>query len=107
MLANLRKGDQRRALGDALLDQRLVSGIGNLWRAEALWRARLSPWLALAKATDDELLEALRQAERLMRGSLETGREARVVYRRTGRPCPPCGEAIRSKGPGPADRNGH
>jgi endonuclease VIII len=132
MLANLRKGDQRRAVGDALLDQRLVSGIGNLWRAEALWRARLSPWLDLAEATDDELLEALRQTERLMRGSLETGihdgqtharsariagvcaqsrtrrgRGARVVYRRTGRPCPRCGEAIRSRGQGDANRTAY
>jgi endonuclease-8 len=104
MLANLRKGDQRRAVGDALLDQRLVSGIGNLWRAEALWRARLSPWLPVGEATDDELLETLRQAEGLMRGSLETGREARVVYRRAGRPCPRCGEAIRFRGQGDANR---
>ena len=39
MLAGLRR-DQRRAVGDALLDQRLVAGIGNLWKAESLWRAR-------------------------------------------------------------------
>src|SRR5690348_14871817 len=36
-----------RELGDALLDQRLVAGIGNLWRAEALWEARVSPWRRL------------------------------------------------------------
>src|SRR5437588_10711773 len=36
MLARLRGGPQERGVGDALLDQRLVAGIGNLWKAEAL-----------------------------------------------------------------------
>src|SRR4051812_29875424 len=46
-VARFRAVDQRRAVGDALLDQRLVAGIGNMWKAEALWEARLSPWCAL------------------------------------------------------------
>jgi endonuclease-8 len=36
MVARLRTTDQRRELGEALLDQRLVAGIGNVWRTEAL-----------------------------------------------------------------------
>ena len=32
-----------REIGDALLDQRLVAGIGNIWRSEALWHARAEP----------------------------------------------------------------
>src|SRR5207244_2655320 len=47
MLANLRRLDVAREVGEALLDQRLVAGIGNKWKAEALWQARLSPWLKL------------------------------------------------------------
>ena len=43
MTANLRR-EGGREVGEALLDQRLVSGIGNLWRAEALWHAGVSPW---------------------------------------------------------------
>ncbi len=43
MLSNLRAEPPAREVGEALLDQRLVAGIGNLWRAEALWHARLSP----------------------------------------------------------------
>jgi len=42
MLARLRT-DPEREVGDALLDQRLVAGIGNLWKPEALWEARISP----------------------------------------------------------------
>src|SRR2546426_354980 len=58
MLAALRRDQPACAVGDALLDQRLVAGIGNLWKAEALWHARLSPWRPLGAATDAELLEA-------------------------------------------------
>ena len=104
MLANLRATDQRRELGDALLDQRLVAGIGNLWRAEALWQARLSPWLPLAEVSDDELIGVVRQAARLMRDSLDGGRVPRAVYRRSGRSCLRCGEAIRSRGQGEGNR---
>ena len=60
MVGNLRREHQARELGDALLDQRLVAGIGNLWKAESLWRSRVSPWLPLADATDDELERVLR-----------------------------------------------
>ena len=55
MLANLRAGDRSRAVGDALLDQRSVAGIGNKWKAEALWAAELSPWRPLGQASDGEL----------------------------------------------------
>jgi endonuclease-8 len=104
MLVNLRRADQARALGEALLDQRLVAGIGNLWRAEALWEARLSPWVRLAETTDDELRAVLGEARRLMRRSVETGRQERRIYRHAGRPCPRCGERIGSRGQGDDNR---
>jgi endonuclease VIII len=104
MVANLRSEPADRELGDALLDQRLVAGIGNLWRAEALWHAQLSPWLALGEVSDEELEQALREAARLMRASLEAGRPGRAVYRRAGRPCPRCGEPISSRGQGDDNR---
>src|SRR6478609_4172000 len=50
MLARLR-AERERAIGDALLDQRLVAGIGNLWKAEALWEARVSPARAAAASS--------------------------------------------------------
>ena len=56
-----------REVGDALLDQRLVAGIGNIWKAEALWEARVSPWRRLADVDDDELRAVLEAAHRLMR----------------------------------------
>jgi endonuclease VIII len=107
MVANLRREPSSRELGDALLDQRLVAGIGNLWKAEALWHARLSPWLRLGDVSDEEVERALAEAARLMRGSLEGGRQRREVYRRAGRPCPRCGEPIRSRGQGDDNRTAY
>jgi endonuclease-8 len=107
MVANLRAADSSLYLGEALMRQRLVSGIGNAWMSSALWEARLSPWARLAEVTDAQLREALAAAHRLMRGSLEGRRGARRVYRRAGRPCPRCGTAIRSRGQGDANRTAY
>jgi endonuclease-8 len=107
MLEGLRRTDQRRAVGDALLDQRLVSGIGNLWKAEALWRAGVSPWRPLGELSDAELVGVLREAARLMRRSVETGREGRAIYRAAGRPCPRCSTIVESWGQGDANRTAY
>jgi len=96
MLARLRAGPQEREVGDALLDQRLVAGIGNLWRAEALWEARVSPWRPLGDVADDELHATLEAAHRLMRASVAGPRPLRRCYRRAGRPCPRCATIVRS-----------
>jgi endonuclease-8 len=104
MLVKLRGADQRSAIGEALLDQRLVAGIGNLWRAEALWRAQISPWRKLADLSEEELRSALTEAAQLMRRSLDSGLRKRSVYRQVGRPCPRCGAAIKSRGQGDANR---
>jgi endonuclease-8 len=96
MVKRLRAEPQEREIGDALLDQRLVAGIGNLWRAEALWEARVSPWRRLGEVGDDELRAVLEAAHALMRTSVDARRPARRVYRRAGRPCPRCGGLVRS-----------
>jgi len=87
---------QEREIGDALLDQRLVAGIGNVWKAEALWEARVSPWRRLDETGDGELRGVLKAARALMRTSLEGARPPRRVYRRAGRSCPRCGGVVRS-----------
>lgn len=104
MVAGLRQVDQQRPVGDALLDQRLVAGIGNLWKAEALWRGRVSPWRPLSDVSEDELRGVLREAARLMRLSADGGRPPRRVYRAAGRPCPRCSTPIESRGQGEGNR---
>jgi endonuclease VIII len=98
MCANLRREHPSRELGDALLDQRLVAGIGNVWKAESLWRAKVSPWLPLGDVSDAELERVLGEAAALMRASVEGKVVERAVYRKAGRPCPRCGDRVRSRG---------
>ena len=96
MLVRLRAALPTREVGDALVDQRLVSGIGNVWKAESLWEARVSPWRPLVEVSDEELAAVLAAAHRLMAASLAGERPLRNVYRRVGRPCRRCGGTIRS-----------
>jgi endonuclease-8 len=91
----------RGPIGEALLDQRQVAGIGNVWRCEALWQAGVWPW---APAEEVDQQEILAHARRLMTAALAGERPARAVHRRAGRPCPRCGEPISSRGQGEANR---
>lgn len=103
---------RRTEVKRALLDQTLVSGIGNIYADEALWRARLHwarPTAALRPAQVRTLLDA---AEQVMREALVAGGtsfdalyvdvngasgyfdRSLVVYGQAGRPCPRCGAAV-------------
>jgi endonuclease-8 len=105
MLARLHGADPARFLGETLLDQSLVAGIGNMWLAETLWAVELSPWLRLRDVPDADRRRALELAAARMRESVDRGRHAgHRVYRRVGRPCPRCGTRIRSWGQGDDNR---
>ena len=93
-----------RWLGEALQDQRLVAGIGNMWMAETLWAIEVSPWARVQDVSDETLREAVGAARRLMQESLATGRSRRRIYRHAGRPCPRCGTIVRSRGQGDDNR---
>jgi endonuclease-8 len=96
--------DPQRTLGDALLDQTLVAGIGNIFKSEACFAASLDPWQPLADLSDAQLRRVAQAAHDQMQDAVEHGRHARAVYRRAGRPCPSCGTAILSHGQGDANR---
>jgi endonuclease-8 len=92
-----------QTVGEALLDQRAAAGIGNVYRCEALWARRVSPFRELAGCSDGEL-EALFATARdeLCANSVRSqarrfahGRAA--VYGRAGRPCPLCGTLIQAR----------
>ena len=100
-----RAGD--RYLGEALQDQRLVAGIGNMWMAEALWAIRVSPWVRVRDAGEAVLRDAVAATRRLMQEALASGRPGRQVYRRAGRPCLRCGTIVRSRGQGDANRTAY
>ena len=107
MVAGLRLAGGGREVGDALLDQRLVAGIGYVWKSEALWRAGISPWRPVGETSDADLRAVLEQAAGLMRRSVDTGREEREIYRKPGRPCPRCRTPIASRGQGDANRTAY
>jgi endonuclease-8 len=91
-----------RAIGAALLDQRNLAGIGNVYRAEVLFLRGLSPWTPVGAVPDLRAVVALAQRllsanrerpEQVTTGSLRRG-EQHWVYGRTGQPCRRCGTAI-------------
>jgi endonuclease VIII len=108
MLDRLERSDRGRPLGEALQDQTVVAGIGNMWMAESLWQARLSPWLRVADVPAADRLRALEAASTLMHAAVATGRAPRPqVHARAGRACPRCGRPIRARGQGEANRTAY
>jgi endonuclease VIII len=103
-LRRLRKRDGEQ-LGNALLEQRAVAGIGNVYKSEVAFLGGLDPWAVVSAFGDEELRGALRTARRLLRANVgggarvTTGRagsaEGLWVYGRGGRPCRRCGTVVR------------
>jgi len=99
-----------RAVGEALLDQRNLAGVGNIYKAEILFIQRLNPWAPTAAVPDlralvdtaHRLLYANRDhPEQSTTGSLRRG-EQHWVHGRAGRPCRRCGGRIQVAGQGAA-----
>jgi endonuclease-8 len=105
-LRRLRAEDPTRPIADALLDQRTVAGIGNIWKAEGCWEAGVDPWRPVARVTDGEAISIIDGARpRMMRSAAEGPRTIRPrVYGQTGRPCPRCGTRVVARGQGDANR---
>jgi endonuclease-8 len=103
-VAALRAADRTRELGDALLDQRVIAGVGNVYKAEGCFAASLNPWRRLGELSDSELHRVVLETTGLMRAGLRRERGPRAVYRRAGRPCPRCAARIRSRGQGDSNR---
>jgi endonuclease VIII len=105
----------RAALGSLLMDQSVVAGIGNVYRAEVLFRAGIDPLLPGNQLTRDQFDALWADARSLLRSGLRTGRivttrpvdrdrprgavrrdDAHYVYRRAGQPCRMCHGVIAS-----------
>jgi endonuclease VIII len=105
------------ALGELLLDQRVVAGIGNIYRCEALHLRGLHPWTPRQALTDDDLRELIATAATLMKANLGgsgdiardfgSGANRTWVYRRTGLPCRTCATPIEARGQGPVNRRAY
>jgi endonuclease VIII len=101
--------DPGRAIGEAILDQRNLAGIGNIYKTETLFLRRVNPWRPVGQVDElPELVELARQlldANKERAGQVTTGdtRPGRQhwIYGRPGRPCRRCGAAIRQANQGP------
>jgi endonuclease-8 len=103
-LRRLRASPPERDIATALLDQRTISGIGNVFKCEALFLERVSPWADVADLDDATLRRLVAQARKLMRLNRGGGQrrtrfalnaaEGMWVDERTGLPCHVCGTAV-------------
>ncbi|MBB4735090.1 endonuclease-8/formamidopyrimidine-DNA glycosylase [Micrococcus cohnii] len=104
----------RRPIGVVLMDQSMVGGIGNIYRAEALFRAGLDPWAPANSVPQDRLQQLWEDNAALMRAGVRLGRivtteprhrvgvaaedawpeHANYVYQRQGRTCLVCGQEV-------------
>lgn len=88
-------------VGEGLLDQRVASGVGNVYKCEVCWHERVDPFAPLAAVDDDVRARLVRTSARLLRANLGSGprrtvAEGLAVYGRRGSPCRRCGTPIRS-----------
>ena len=90
-------------VGELLLDQQFVSGIGNIYRCESLFLCRVDPNQPTGSVTPEVLARLVATASRTMGANARTsavardfggGRERPWVYGRAGRPCRRCGGAV-------------
>jgi endonuclease-8 len=86
-----------RPLCEALLDQRVLAGIGNIVRCEVLWESGQDPFQAVSGTSDRTLLELAVRARRQLRQGVRSGRLDSYVHHRAGRPCPRCRRPIESR----------
>lgn len=81
-------------IANVLLNQRVLAGIGNIWKSESLFCAGIDPFTHVADLDDDQLEIIVDCARKLLRHSAE-GRSAFSVYGRGGDPCRRCETPIR------------
>jgi endonuclease-8 len=94
-------------LGEALLDQRVLAGIGNVYKSEICFIERVDPWAPVSVLSDDALASLVATARRLLLANVGGGRRVTTgvarpgaslwVYGRAGRPCRRCGTRIESR----------
>jgi endonuclease VIII len=112
-------------IADALLDQTAIAGIGNVYKSEVLFGARVNPFLKVNQLTRDQLATIVDVATRFMRANVADSTRAGIVsysgmrrttgranpsdslwvYGRTGRPCRRCGTPISRQKQGPFVRS--
>ncbi len=94
-----------RLVGDVLLDQRVLAGVGTFWASELLFLERINPWTRADTLDPQAVRRLLDRLHRLMSTAAATGWQASTgiqrageeayVHARSGRPCRRCGDTVR------------
>lgn len=101
------------AIADVLLNQRILAGIGNVYKSELLFMCRVDPWTPVGRLSDERLSELIETARRILQANVGDHLAAMTtytgyrrttnrsdpsqrlwVYGRGGKPCRRCGTAI-------------
>jgi endonuclease VIII len=104
----------RGLIGDTLLDQRVLAGVGTFWASEILFLERVLPWVRAGDLDRHRVQALLERLHRLMAAARRTGWQASTgiqrsgeeayVHARSGRPCRRCGDTVRVAMTGAAPR---
>lgn len=84
-------------IGAVLLDQRVASGIGNIFKSETLFVCGVDPFRPAGTLDEATRYRLLTTASKLLRASVNDGSRPRNVYGRSGQPCRRCGTPVRAQ----------
>lgn len=91
-------------IGEALNDQSLIAGIGNVIRIEACFLPGINPWRKVGDLSEEEARKIVDAASWVMKTSMKRGSRPKQIYGRSRQPCPRCGGRILSHGQGDDNR---
>jgi endonuclease-8 len=94
-------------IANVLLNQRVLCGIGNIYKSESLFLAGVNPFRHVATLSDEQLDTIIANARKLMRASVAGGRARRWVYSRAGELCRRCGTPLAYRKQGTDARGTH
>jgi len=104
---------RKSAIKPAILNQEIISGIGNIYADEALWRAKIHPEIICEDLSEDEIKKIINSAKAVMKSAIKAGgtsfdqqyknvngasgyfSRSLSVYGRAGQPCSRCATLIR------------
>ena len=94
--------DAGERVGEVLLDQRVMSGVGNVYRCEVLWSTAISPFARVVDLTESDAVRLVNTAASQLRANIDhpgraTGHEVAgglAVYGRNGQRCPRCAGSV-------------
>jgi endonuclease VIII len=112
------KAQTHREIADAVLDQRVMAGVGNVFKSEILFIESVNPWTLVSALDDATLARLIETAHRVLLDNARPGHPRRVttlgdpsargqslwVYGRANRPCSRCGTTIRTRRQGALNR---